>query len=110
VKLGLAARYDDDSDVGTASELALMREFHEIVRRKCSNVYPAGLTEQMVRKYPILGSFVHTTVPEGTLIRVDKNGHKRVKQGKCGVTTEFVCHKQLVHCHLSQQRLHKMRG
>lgn len=101
VKPGLAARYDD-SDAGTASELALMREFHEIVRQKCSNVYPSGLTAQMVQKYPILGNFVHT-VPEGTLIRDDKNGYKRVKQGENGVTTEFVCHK-LVYCHSAQQR------
>jgi len=101
VNPGLAARYDD-SDTGTASELALMREFREIVQQKCSDVYPDGLTAQLVQQYPILGRFVHT-VPEGALIRDDKNGYKRVKQGKFGVTTEFVCHK-LVYCHSAQQR------
>lgn len=107
VQPGLAARFDD-SDGGAASELALMSEFHAIVVSKCVDVYPSGLTAQMVQQYPILEYFVHR-VPHGTLIRDDRGGYKRVKQGKFGVDTEFVCHK-LVYCHSNRQRYTRCEG
>lgn len=71
VKAGLAARFADDA-TGAELEFALMEKFRTMVDAKCRSVYPEGVTEELVRNFPILEMFVHR-VPFGSLIREDKS-------------------------------------
>lgn len=98
-----------DTDDGKQAELAVMEKHYQAVIAKCRDVYPAGLTQQMVQELPILQYFVHRVPTTGDGIREDASGYMKSKKGENSVTTEFVCHK-LVYCHSKQECYSRSEG